>query len=42
MDKCRQMDNMQNLNARYMDPFGAGRTSVRITNPPGKEILFII
>lgn len=35
MDKGRQIDNTQNVNARYIDQYGAGRTSVNVSNPPG-------
>lgn len=36
MDKGRIMDNIQNVNARYIDNYGASqKTSVRIANPPG-------
>ncbi len=35
MDRGRQIDNIQNVNARYIDQYGAGRTSVKTTNPPG-------
>ena len=40
MDKGRQMDNIQNTNARYIDKFGQdNKTSVKTSNPPG--ILFL-
>lgn len=36
MDKGRMMDNAQNVNARYIDQYGAtNKTSVRTSNPPG-------
>lgn len=35
MDRGRVIDNIQNVNARYIDQFGAGKTSVKIVNPPG-------
>ena len=38
MDRGRQIDNIQNTNARYIDQFGkSGRTSTKITHPPGGE-----
>jgi hypothetical protein len=37
MEKSRQMDKVQNQNARYLDQFGkSNKTSVKTTNPPGK------
>ena len=37
MDKGRQIDHNQNVNARFIDNFGAGqKTSVKTSNPPGK------
>lgn len=39
MDKGRVMDNIQNTNARFIDNFGqGGKTSVNVSNPPGKLI----
>ena len=39
MDKGRQIDNIQNVNARFIDNFGASqKTSVKTSNPPGKNI----
>jgi len=36
MDKGRQIDHIQNVNARFIDNFGASqKTSVKIANPPG-------
>ena len=36
MDKGRQIDNIQNSNAIYIDRFGkSGKTSTKIINPPG-------
>jgi hypothetical protein len=40
MDKGRQIDNVQNVNARMFDKFGVGKTSVRTTNPPGILIIY--
>ena len=38
MDRGRQIDNIQNTNARFIDQFGkCGKTSTRITHPPGGE-----
>ena len=38
MDKGRQIDNIQNVNARFIDQFGkCGKTSTRIIHPPGGE-----
>ncbi len=38
MDRGRQIDNIQNINARYFDQFGTcGKTSTKITHPPGGE-----
>ena len=38
MDRGRQIDNIQNTNARYFDNFGKnGKTSTKITHPPGGE-----
>lgn len=36
MDRGRQIDHNQNTNAVYLDQYGqAGKTSVKIHNPPG-------
>jgi len=36
MDRGREMDKAQNLNARYIDGFGStAKTSVKTSNPPG-------
>jgi hypothetical protein len=35
MDRGRQIDNIQNVNAGMFDKFGSGKTSVKTTNPPG-------
>ena len=41
MDRGRQIDNTQNVNARYIDNFGPNqKTSVRTTNPPGGKSSF--
>ena len=41
MDRGRQIDNIQNTNAVYLDQFGhCGKTSVRIANPPGGQSHF--
>ena len=38
MDKGRQIDNIQNTNACFYDKFAKnGKTSTRITHPPGGE-----
>lgn len=38
MDKGRQIDNIQNKNARLFDKFEKnGKTSTKITHPPGGE-----
>ncbi len=38
MDRGRQIDNIQNKNARFIDQFGkCGKTSTKITHPPGGE-----
>jgi hypothetical protein len=38
MDRGRQIDNIQNVNARFIDTFGqGGKTSVKTTNPPGMD-----
>ena len=38
MDRGRQIDNIQNTNARYLDQFGKnGKTSTRVIHPPGGE-----
>ena len=43
MDKGRQIDNIQNVNARFIDQFGkCGKTSTRITQPPGGEDHFTL
>ena len=37
MDRGREIDKAQNLNARYIDSFNcSSKTSVKTTNPPGK------
>jgi hypothetical protein len=42
MDRGRIIDKVQNENARFIDNFGASqKTSVRTTNPPGRDILNI-
>ncbi len=39
MDRGRIIDKVQNENARFIDTFGSSnKTSVRTTNPPGKNI----
>ena len=39
MDRGRIIDKVQNENARFIDTFGSSnKTSVRTTNPPGKDI----
>jgi hypothetical protein len=36
MDRGRQIDNIQNVNAVNIDKFGnTGKTSTRVINPPG-------
>ena len=36
MDRGRQIDNIQNSNAVFLDRFGkSGKTSTKIINPPG-------
>ena len=36
MDKGRQIDNIQNTNARFFDNYGkSGKTSTKISHPPG-------
>ena len=36
MDRGKQIDNIQNTNAVYLDKFGkSGKTSTKIINPPG-------
>ena len=40
MDKGRIMDNIQNNNARFVDNFGNGKTSVKTSNPPGGKSSF--
>ena len=36
MDRGRQIDNIQNCNAVFIDRFGkSGKTSTRVLNPPG-------
>ena len=36
MDRGRQIDNIQNCNAVFIDRFGkSGKTSTRVINPPG-------
>ena len=38
MDRGRQIDNIQNTNARFLDQFGkCGKTSTRVIHPPGGE-----
>ena len=38
MDRGRQIDNIQNSNAVYIDRFGkSGKTSTKIINPPGGQ-----
>ena len=38
MDRGRQIDNIQNANARFIDQFGkCGKTSTRVIHPPGGE-----
>ena len=38
MDRGRQIDNIQNTNARFFDNYGKiGKTSTKITHPPGGE-----
>ena len=38
MDRGRQIDNIQNTNARFIDQFGkCGKTSTRVIHPPGGE-----
>lgn len=40
MDRGRVIDNVQNVNARFIDQYGAaGKTSVKTSNPPGKVFL---
>ena len=34
------MDNAQNTNARFVDNFGNGKTSVKTSNPPGGKSSF--
>ena len=42
MDRGRQIDNIQNSNAVYIDRFGkSGKTSTKIINPPIKKIIFL-
>jgi len=41
MDKGRQIDKIQNVNARWVDQFNhTNKTSVRTTNPPGGKSTF--
>ena len=41
MDKGRQIDHVQNVNARFIDNFGSSaKTSVNVSNPPGKLFIF--
>jgi len=41
MDKGRQIDNTQNVNARWIDQFNqSNKTSVKISNPPGGKSSF--
>ena len=36
MDRGRQIDNIQNSNAVYLDRYGkSGKTSTKVINPPG-------
>ena len=36
MDRGRQIDNIQNSNAVFLDKFGkSGKTSTKVINPPG-------
>ena len=36
MDRGRQIDNVQNSNAVFLDRFGkSGKTSTKVINPPG-------
>ena len=36
MDRGREIDKTQNLNARYIDGFqNSQKTSVNVSNPPG-------
>ena len=36
MDRGRQIDNVQNSNAVFLDRFGkSGKTSTKVSNPPG-------
>ena len=36
MDRGRQIDNIQNSNAVFLDRFGkSGKTSTKVSNPPG-------
>ena len=38
MDKGRQIDTIQNTNARFLDQFGiCGKTSTKVIYPPGGE-----
>ncbi len=39
MDRGREIDKTQNVNARYIDGFNNNqKTSVKTTNPPGTEL----
>lgn len=41
MDRGRQIDNIQNTNARFIDNYGASnKTSVKTSNPPGGKSSF--
>jgi len=41
MDRGRQIDNAQNVNARWFDKFNdSNKTSVKTTNPPGGKSSF--
>ncbi len=41
MDKGRQIDNRQNVNARWIDQFNqTNKTSVKTRNPPGGKSSF--
>ena len=41
MDRGRQIDNIQNTNAVFIDNFGQhGKTSVKTSNPPGGKSNF--
>ena len=43
MDKGRVIDNIQNVNARFIDGYGGtGKTSVKTSNPPGKKLNYFL